>query len=68
MNDILWLTMRRMRMPLIVLLVIWGISVFGLVLIPGLDPSGNVYHLNFLEAGYFVSIMSTTVGFNKLEI
>ncbi len=66
MNDILWLTMRRMRMPLIVLLFVWGISVFGLVLIPGIDSSGEQYHLNFLEAGYFVSIMSTTVGFGEV--
>jgi Trk K+ transport system NAD-binding subunit len=65
-NDILWLTMRRMRVPLIVLLVVWGISVFGLVLIPGLDAEGKQYYLNFLEAGYFVSIMSTTVGFGEI--
>lgn len=58
--------MRRMRMPLIVLLSIWGISVFGLVLIPGIDAGGQQYHLNFLEAGYFVSIMSTTVGFGEI--
>ncbi|MBE9549162.1 MAG: potassium channel protein [Proteobacteria bacterium] len=66
MNDILWLTMRRMRLPLILLLLVFGISMFGMMLIPGIDAEGNVYHLNFLEAAYFVAFMSTTIGFGEI--
>ncbi|MCF6262284.1 MAG: NAD-binding protein [Xanthomonadales bacterium] len=66
MNDILWLTMRRMRLPLILLLLVFGFSMFGMMLIPGLDNEGNVYYLNFLEAAYFVAFMSTTIGFGEI--
>jgi hypothetical protein len=33
--------MRRMRAPLIILIVIFSISVVGLHLIPGIGPDGN---------------------------
>ena len=41
MNDILWLTMRRMRTPLILIMLVYTTSVFGMVLIPGVDESGQ---------------------------
>jgi len=66
MNDILWLTMRRIRLPLILLLLVFGVSMFGMMLIPGQDAEGNVYYLNFLEAAYFVAFMSTTIGFGEI--
>ncbi len=66
MNDILWLTMRRIRLPIILLLLVFGISMFGMMLIPGQDAEGNQYYLNFLEAAYFVAFMSTTIGFGEI--
>ena len=35
MNDIVWLTMRRMRSPLILLILVYTLSVFGMIMIPG---------------------------------
>lgn len=66
MNDIVWLTLRRMRTPLIALIIIYSLSVFGLLLIPGQDPDGNPYHLKILDAAYFVAILSTTIGFGEI--
>ena len=37
----IFLVMRRMRAPLITLIVIFSISVVGLTLIPGIDPDGR---------------------------
>ncbi len=66
MNDILWLTMRRMRLPLITILIIYFVSVFAMVLVPGTDRAGQVAHLSFLDAAYFVTIMATTIGFGEV--
>lgn len=66
MNDIVWLTMRRLRTPLIVLILVYFSSVFAMVLVPGRDAAGNVVHLGFLDAAYFVAIMSTTIGFGEI--
>lgn len=66
MNDIVWLTLRRIRTPLIVLIIVYSISVFGLLFIPGQDSEGNVYHLHILDAAYFVAILATTIGFGEV--
>lgn len=66
MNDIIWLTMRRMRTPLIVLILTYSLSVFGMVAIPGRDGAGNPVDVGFLDAAYFVAIMATTIGFGEI--
>jgi Trk K+ transport system NAD-binding subunit len=66
MNDIVWLTMRRMRTPLILLILIYSMSVAIMVQVPGMDPEGNVIHPGYLDAAYFVAIMATTIGFGEI--
>ena len=65
MNDIIWLTMRRMRTPLIVMILVYSLSVVGLVLVPGIDSSGRVFHMDYLHAAYFIAILATTIGFGE---
>jgi len=48
-----------------VLIVTFSISILGMVLIPGVDDQGNVYHLTFFDAFYFVSYMASTIGFGE---
>jgi Trk K+ transport system NAD-binding subunit len=67
-NDILWLTMRRMRLPLIVLLIVYFGSVFTMVSVPGADAAGNPVRMDFLHAAYFVLIMATTIGFGEVPL
>ncbi|HHJ13626.1 MAG TPA: potassium channel protein [Gammaproteobacteria bacterium] len=66
MDNIVFLIFRRMRRPLLTLLVVYSISVLGLVLIPGQDANGNPWHMDFFHAFYFVSFMSTTIGFGEI--
>jgi len=66
MNDIVWLTMRRMRTPLVVLILVYSLSVFGMVLIPVEDAAGQSSRMGFLDAAYFVAIMATTIGFGEI--
>jgi Trk K+ transport system NAD-binding subunit len=66
MDNIYFLILRRMRRPLLALVVVYSIAVFGLVLVPGRDADGNVWHLGFFHAFYFVSYMATTIGFGEL--
>jgi voltage-gated potassium channel len=46
----IFVIMRRMRAPLIILIVIFAVSVLGLVLIPGEDPAGLPYHMSFFDS------------------
>jgi Trk K+ transport system NAD-binding subunit len=66
MNDIIWLTMRRLRTPLILMILVYSLSVFGMVLIPGQDEAGNPVKVGFLDAIYFIAIMATTIGFGEV--
>jgi Trk K+ transport system NAD-binding subunit len=62
----IFVIMRRMRAPLIILITIFAISVLGLVLIPGQDPSGQPFHMSFFDAFYFMSYTASTIGFGEL--
>ncbi|MCW2579922.1 MAG: TrkA-N domain protein, partial [Blastococcus sp.] len=61
-----FLVLRRMRVPLIVLIVIFAVSVLGLTLIPGQDADGNPWRMGFFDAFYVVSYTATTIGFGEI--
>jgi len=60
------LIMLRMRTPLIILVCVYAIAILGLVLIPGIDDQGNVWHMSFFHAFYLVSYTATTIGFGEI--
>ena len=60
------LVLRRMRAPLIVLILVFAISVLGLSLTPGRDPSGHRMHLTLFESFYVMSYTATTIGFGEI--
>jgi Trk K+ transport system NAD-binding subunit len=66
MDNIIFLILRRMRRPLLTLVMVYAISILGLVLIPGQDDQGNPWHMDFFHAFYFISFMSTTIGFGEI--
>lgn len=65
MNNIVFLIMRRMRLPLLTLVTVYAITVLGMTLIPGQDADGNIWYMDIFHAFYFVSFMSTTIGFGE---
>jgi len=66
MNDIFYLFLRRLRMPLITVIVVYSVAIVGFVLIPGQDDQGNIWHMDFFHAIYFVSFMGSTIGFGEI--
>lgn len=60
------LVLRRMRAPLITLIVIFAVSVLGLSLVPGADANGSSHRLDLFEAFYFMSYTATTIGFGEI--
>lgn len=66
MNSIFFLILRRMRAPLITLIVSYAISVLGFTLMPGLDAEGRLWHMSVFEAFYVVSYTATTIGFGEI--
>ena len=67
--SVFFLALRRMRAPLIVLIVIYAVSTLGLTLIPGVDAEGRpAPPMSFFHAFYFVSYTASTIGFGELPV
>jgi voltage-gated potassium channel len=66
MSDVFFLVLRRLRIPLILLLTVYAVATLGMTLIPGIDPNGQPWHMSFFHAFYFVSITATTIGFGEI--
>lgn len=66
MNSSLLLTLRRLRAPIIVLVVIFAVGMTGLVLIPGADAGGQPVHMSLFQAFYFTSYTASTIGFGEI--
>lgn len=65
-TDAIFLVLRRMRGPLVVLIVTFSLSVLGLSLLPGVDDQGNPHSLTLFDAFYVISYTATTIGFGEL--
>ena len=65
-NNSLFIILQKMRKPFLVILLTYTIAMIGFLIIPGIDPSGNVYHMTIFDAFYFISYTATTIGFGEL--
>jgi Trk K+ transport system NAD-binding subunit len=55
-----------MRLPLVVLIGIFAVSVLGLSLMPGQDAEGRPERMGLFDSFYFMSYTATTIGFGEL--
>nr|VFK36796.1 MAG: Ion channel [Candidatus Kentron sp. SD]VFK40434.1 MAG: Ion channel [Candidatus Kentron sp. SD] len=61
------IVLRSMRNPLLFLIAVSGITVIGMVLMPGLpDANGEPTRMNFFHAVYFLTYTATTTGFGEI--
>ena len=69
MHATLFLILRRMRAPLIFLILSYAIAILGMTLIPGADAQGRpAPPMDFFHAFYVVSYTATTIGFGELPV
>lgn len=66
MNNIIFLILRRMRAPLLAVIVFFSIAVVGMTLMPGIEINGEISYLSIFEAFYIISYTATTIGFGEL--
>ena len=66
MSNVIFIFLRRMRRPLILLVLVYAVATFGLTIVPGQDSQGLPHFLNFFHAFYFVSFMGSTIGFGEI--
>ena len=62
----IFILLRRLRKPLVVLIGVYAVAVLGFTLIPGVDPEGRRWTMSFLHSFYFVSFLGTTIGLGEI--
>lgn len=69
MNNVLYLFLRRMRLPLVLVILMYAVTVFGLSVMPGVDADGNPTEgMGLFNAFYVISYTATTIGFGELPV
>jgi len=65
-HSLLLLTLRRLRAPIVLLIVVFAVGMVGLVLIPGVDEHGEPWHMSMFQAFYFMTYTASTIGFGEI--
>ena len=65
-HGVIFRVLRRMRAPLVVLILIFAVSVLGLTIVPGVAEDGSSSRMSFFHAFYFMSYTATTIGFGEV--
>lgn len=66
MGSIFFISIRRLRAPLVFLIAVFALSTAVFALIPGVDPEGNRWYPTLFQAFYFVTYTATTIGFGEV--
>ena len=66
MNNAVLVALRRLRAPIVLLVLVFASGIVGLVLIPGTDAAGNPWRMTIFDALYFMSYTASTIGFGEL--
>lgn len=67
MNSVFFLVLRRMRAPLIVLILAYAVAVLGMSLVPGVNEDGTpAPPMSIFHSFYFISYTATTIGFGEI--
>ncbi|MBE0469414.1 MAG: NAD-binding protein [Methyloprofundus sp.] len=65
-SRVSFIVMREMRAPLMTILIVYALSILGMVFIPGIEIDGNTQYLSIFHAFYVISYTATTIGFGEI--
>jgi voltage-gated potassium channel len=65
-SSVVFLTLRKLRAPLLILIGVYALGITGLVLIPGVDEAGRASPMSFFHAFYFLTYTASTIGFGEI--
>lgn len=66
-DSILFLVLRRMRAPLITIILVYAVSILGMSMVPGVDADGRpAAPMSLFHSLYFISYTATTIGFGEI--
>ena len=66
MTSPIFIALRRLRPPLLVLIAVYAIGIVGFLLIPGQDADGQTWRMSIFHAFYFITYTASTIGFGEI--
>ncbi|MDR0588672.1 MAG: NAD-binding protein [Burkholderiales bacterium] len=66
--EAFFLILRRLRRPILLIVVSFAISVLGLANIPGIEVNGEPTTLGYFYAFYVMSYTATTIGYGEMPV
>ena len=66
LSRVSFIVMREMRGPIMALIVVYSLSILGMVFIPGPVIDGKTQYLSIFHAFYFMTYTATTTGFGEI--
>ena len=66
LNRVTFIVLREMRRPIMTLIGVYSISIFGMVFIPGPVVNGETQYMSIFHAFYFMTYTATTTGFGEI--
>jgi Trk K+ transport system NAD-binding subunit len=66
MTSPIFIALRRLRPPLLVLIAVYAIGIVGFMLIPGQDADGRPWQMSIFHAFYFITYTASTIGFGEI--
>ncbi|MBK1734422.1 potassium transporter TrkA [Halorhodospira abdelmalekii] len=64
-NAAFYMVLRRMRMPILLLIGSYAVGIVILIAIPGEHADGERWRMNFIDALYFLTYTAPTIGFGE---
>ncbi|MGR9073270.1 MAG: potassium channel family protein, partial [Gammaproteobacteria bacterium] len=66
LSRVSFIVLREMRRPIMTLIVVYSVSVLGMVFIPGPVIDGKTQYMSIFHAFYFMTYTATTTGFGEI--
>jgi Trk K+ transport system NAD-binding subunit len=66
MTSPIFIALRRLRAPLLMLITVYAVGIVGFLAIPGQDADGRPAAMSIFHAFYFITYTASTIGFGEL--
>lgn len=66
LNHVTFIVLREIRRPMLALIVVYAITIIGMVFIPGTVVDGKTQYMSIFHAFYFITYTATTTGFGEI--
>lgn len=66
MTSPIFIALRRLRAPLLLLIAVYAVGIVGFLLIPGQDADGRPWRMGIFHAFYFITYTASTIGFGEI--